>query len=80
MNLLPLLRARVAAGFPRRWPTASDEIRKRIVFELSVFDACGQVAYCLMALGVADAIREAGGLVSHRHGFKWRNGGARRFF
>ena len=70
----------VAAGFPRRWPTASDEIRKRIEFELSVFDACGRVAYCLMALGVADAIREAGGLVSHRHGFKWRNGGARRFF
>lgn len=68
VNQLALLRAHVAAGIPRRWPTTSDKIRKQIEFELSVFDACGRVAYCLMALGVADAIREAGGLVGPGRG------------
>jgi len=62
------LRDRVMAEVVRRWPFASKDILRRIDFELSVFEACGRVEYCLMALSVADAIRKAGGRIGPGRG------------
>jgi len=68
---LETLRERAAAGVVERWPRGSREVLERIDFELAQFEACGRIDYCLMALGVCDAIRAAGGLIGSGRGGWW---------
>lgn len=62
------LKARVEEGVKLRWGTPSEEVTARIKEELAVIEAVGCVDYFLMAAGLVDAIRSAGGLVGPGRG------------
>ena len=62
------LKARVEEGVKLRWGTPSEEVTARIREELAVIEAVGCVDYFLMAAGLVDAIRSAGGLVGPGRG------------
>lgn len=67
-DAMMILRDRVKDGVERRWPSAGEEIRKRIDFELTVFGACDRVEYTLMAVDIVDVIRKAGGRIGPGRG------------
>ena len=62
------LKARIEEGVKLRWGTPSEEVTARIREELAVIEAVGCVDYFLMAAGLVDAIRSAGGLVGPGRG------------